>query len=233
MRSACACLANDSIDSGADGHFQRRRIPLGWLFARGFVTPRQFDAGERLARRLGARAAGAASHDVVGCCADRAAGAAVSGCTRTSVRANRCQAPLRPGDRRGGPGSRRHPVADRLRRRRDARRRNGARLAGEGRKAGADARPRPCRRLLPAVASPCGRRDDPPAPSRARCRERSERLVRLIGPVADRRVAHVVPALVVAAVAPHDRPLLLAHGQTTSDGAAVSAVRRSRGGFSP
>ena len=44
--------------------------PLGWLFARGLVTRRQFDAGERLRGGLGAGAACAARHDGVGRGAD-------------------------------------------------------------------------------------------------------------------------------------------------------------------
>lgn len=54
VRSQARLLKERSIETGAAGRTIRSvtvnaaESPLGWLLARGFVTQRQFDAGERL-----------------------------------------------------------------------------------------------------------------------------------------------------------------------------------------
>ena len=123
--------------------------PLGWLFARGLVSQRQFDAGERL-RCDWERAQLAPRVTMAWDAAPVARGPRrVGAAARPQRRADRCPAPVRRRgrQRRAGPG--RHPVARGLRRRGDARGRDRARLAGARRQAGADACARPRRGLLP------------------------------------------------------------------------------------
>jgi len=43
-----ACRLGEASHSGRSVTVNLAESPLGWLFSRGFVTPRQFEAGERL-----------------------------------------------------------------------------------------------------------------------------------------------------------------------------------------
>ena len=125
------------VAAGAVGDGQLAETPLGWLLARGHVSRRQYDAGERLridwerselapqvtmawdaAPIARGRGGAAPAHDLNGAPDRRPP-----------------PFPCGGGERRAGPV--RHIVAGGLRRRRHARGRNGARLAGAGGQAGA------------------------------------------------------------------------------------------------
>ena len=124
--------------------------PLGWLLSRGLVTQRQYDAGERLRAdwersQLAPRVT--MSWDAAPVSRGRGGSALEPDLSGAQIDA---RTPFRPRDRQRRPGPGRHPLAHRLRRRRHARCRNRARLAGARGQAGADVRARPGRGLLPS-----------------------------------------------------------------------------------
>ena len=108
--------------------------PLGWLFARGHINRRQFDAGERLRTdwergQLAPRVTMAWDAAPV---ARGRGGAAPIARSSTATPARRTTT-VRGGGRGGRSGPRRHSVAGGLRRRRHARGGDRAGLAGAGR----------------------------------------------------------------------------------------------------
>src|SRR4029079_5086314 len=136
----------------------------------------------------------------MGCGAGRSGARRIVGWDRPQRRSARRAAPLRWGDRRRRTRAYGHIVADRLCRRRDARRGNRARLAGAGGQAGPDARTRSRRGLLSnglvlaadAMIGRClglllGSRDIAAAEL----------------PVPQRRVVEIVAAFILTAVAAH------------------------------
>jgi hypothetical protein len=177
--------------------------PLGWLFARGLVTQRQLDAGERL-RCDWERASLSPRVTMSWDAAPRSRGAGRA--TRElDLSGAQLDAKQRFDAAIASAGAGLSDIlAGGLRRRGDARRRDGARLARARRQGGAEPGPRPDRGLLPdpltAGVHPCGCRDGRPAlwvPCSRSC------LAAAKFALAERRIMQVVPAFIPAAVAAH------------------------------